>query len=355
MTAAYRSADAVVGTTTPANFTIPSDGSVAAGDVLWVAYLVAALETVDPPADFEQVGDQEQDNGDTWVLARKVLEASDLGAQKTFAYTDPGGTFPHSGMVWLAVSGVDSTTPEDADPVFTLESSSTTAHDVDGITTVTDGAYVFNLLMERGASANASFTASTGTVKKSAISSGSSVVEGCAVDHGTTTVGSGKGACTITAASVATAHAGAWTIAARPTLATQVVGLTADVTVTGWTAVPSGATNLVDRISDDSDTTYVESSANPTDLVFRGSVSSDLAGVPARVRVRCELAAGATAGSVKIQLIQTGDEDTVVAERTETGITGSWADYLLTLTGDEQDDITDYTALDVALTCSVTA
>lgn len=349
MTVAYRTADATTGATTPASFTVPA--TAVAGDVMYVAYLVASGTDVVTPPDGFTVLDTRTDSGDTWILARKVLASGDLGASKSFGYTD--AAFPHAGLVWMIVSGADPGTPEDATPVWTL-STSGTAHAAAGIDTATDGALVLQLMMERTASANASFTASPGTIRKQAISSGSSVVEGCAVDQGTVTVGSGRGAATITAASVTSLHCGIWTIAVKPLVSVQTVGLTADVTTTGWTAVPSGATQLVDRTSDDSDTTYVESSANPTGLVFRGAVSADIAGPPARVRVRCQVAAGATAGSVLIQLIQTGAEDTVIAERTETGVNGTFADYLLTLTGDEQAAITDYTALDVALTCSVT-
>lgn len=350
MTAAYRTADATTGVTTPTGFTIPA--IAAAGDVMYVAYLVAGLETATIPVGFTQLDTPRQDSGDTWVLVRKVLEAGDLGAAKSFSYTD--AAFPHSGVIWAIVSGADTTTPEDATPVWTGPGSGT-AHAITGITTATDGAYVMTLFMERVATANASFSTSAGTIRKSAISTGSVAVEGCMVDHGTVTPGSGRGATTVTANSVASTHSGGWAIAVKPLLSTQVVGLTADVTVTGWTAVPSGATNLVDRTSDDSDTTYVESSANPSDLLFRGSVSGAISGPPARVRVRCEVAAGAAAGSVTIQLIEVDDgDDTVIAERTETGVDGSWADYMLTLTGDEMEAIGDYTNLDVALTCSVT-
>lgn len=355
MTAAYRTSGARTGVTTPADFTIPAAPTAQVNDVMYVAYAVAGLETVTGPAGFEILDTPRQDSGDTWVLARKVLTEADLGAAMSFDYTDP--LFPHAGLVWMIISGADTATPEDAPPVWNQDASGTAAHQAPGIDTVTDGAYVLNLMMERAGSANASFTTDAGTIRASAISSGGSVVEGCAVDHGTTTPGTGRGAATITAASVATTHCGIWTIAVKPATSSQVVGLTADVDMAGQTAVPSGATQKVDRIQPGSgDASYIESSANPSGLHARASVSSALSGPPARVRVRGRLAAGATGADVVIKLVETtGGVDTVIAQRTETGFNAAFANYLLELTGTEMAAIGDWTQLDVDIVETVTA
>ena len=324
--------------------TIPAE--VQTGDLLILAFGIAASDATVTTPEGWNLQDSQADNGDVWRLFVKAATSADAGSTVTVS-CDSSTPGAHMGALLYAVSGVDSGDPFN-DFQAEVETTSSATHTAPDVTTTADDCLLVAIMLDRTASPSTDFTASSGWTVQQQLkpSFTASVMEGCIADAAAGSLGAQTGP-TLTATK-ASGHTALWTLALAPATAAQTVRPASDITATGWTPTPE-ADPLALNLGDSSDATYIESPTNPNGSVYEDKFPAPAA-VPAQIQTRYALAGGATSGTVVTSLRQGGTE---IAAWTDDDPPTSPTTYTYTLTGEQQDAITDLT--DLRLRTTVTA
>lgn len=345
MAIAYRDGASGTLTASGGSLTVTVPATVVAGDGLIMVVDVAAdLATPAGWAERKKITTLDGSNK-TYVYSR-VASVDDAGTTITLL----SNATPSRGAVALAAySGTDP-----GDPIHQIRStshttSSTTLTTPTGITTSAANCWYVEAVASKSPTGNnaTNWTEPAGfTMRREVLSgatSGQSQREACIADTGTaypsgTALGGGTWTC-----DVASDNKASFAIALAPAAGTQTAHPISDVTVTGWTAVPSLASGspTASHLSDGNDSSYLDSSQAPSALVGEWTLGTLVNpgagnGLTVTVRLRDISAASAT------HVIDLRQGATTIATTTDSTVRSSYTDVSLSVTAGEAATI-DYT------------
>ena len=348
MAIAFRASAEAHATTGDLTITIPN--TVQAGDLL---LLVAGMNNAgnaaydwSTPSGWTKKDDRSVGANMYCAVYAKTATSGDAGAALTLASATTG----KSCAVLAAYSGCDQSAPIDVVAGFT-ETTSTVSHATPTVSTTQDQDWIIIAAVQSDSSSD-TWSAATGYTKRQDSTDNVNVsghVVATLQDKGPESVGSyGGETITITTAAV---KAATWTIAISPQQSTQTARPASDIDITSAVGVPTpgvGSGVYADLAAND-DSHYAEISNGGDVEVKLGALIDPLSSTEHTVTYRAEYGGGATSGSLNVELRQ---GTTVIASWTDT-LTGSFGTFTHTLTDEEADAITDYTALRVRFAASV--
>lgn len=356
----WRTGAAVQGTNTSLSTDLVIPGTVQAGDLLVLGFVLGdatGTETIKDPTGvtgWTAFGPQQLLSGAVAKAWWKVASAADAGATVTCSETSTGT--PQNEVILGVWSGGDNAAPMAVISAAAADSTSSVSHVMPTVNTTGKGStLIASLYMGRGPADSTTATASDGwTVQEKILGTHIPGINAVIIDSGSVQAeGSALGGGTITNDSAGNYNF-AWTFAIAPSVAVQTARPIVDVTTTGWTpsVTLGGGVQECTLVADSSDGTYLTSQAAPSAQVWEAKLPA-MSAAPNTVTNRIYFTGGAVSGTVVTALVQ---GTTVIASRTDT-----WAssppttptDLVLTLTGPQQASITNLS--DLRIRCTVTA
>lgn len=334
MTTEYREGSATHGTGGN-QATIPISTNVQVGDVMFLYATVnsATLNFTSDLTGWAPVGPVLASASAKYGLWWKEAKPSDIGSSVLLA-TD-GGVGAKTGGGIAAYSGVDGSDPI-AEWASAVESASQAAHAAPAVTTEVPDLRVVSFVLGKSSSVT-SWTAPAGftSERDEWFSGGSGQAEGAVADRAAPTPGSYGGGNWV--ADVPSANAAIFTVALAQLTDVTTIRPVADVT-TDWAATPTlgpGET-YASRIADGSDSTYLTSPAGGGVFETETDVPPN---PPDSITVRLRAAAGATAMSVTVKLME--GESEIASWGPETSIVTAWTTYTYDLSPEQKAAITN--------------
>lgn len=276
----------------------------------------------------------------------RVAQAGDPGATVTLATPGTGKAC----AIIAAYSGIDPSGPINISAAA-AETTTTASHTTPSVATTAADTRIIVAAVQSDSATQSWATVSSYTKRQDSIDNVnlSGHVTATLQDKAAASVGSYGGEAAV--AGAASGKAAMYTIALAPASTTQTVRPVEDETASDVVGVPAPGegSGIYARYAANTDTEYVEFSNDGAVEVGMAALADPNSATGHTIKFRARYAAAASGGSITTTLKQ---DDTDIASWTDT-LTADWADYSHTLTSGQANSITDYSALDVEQTVTL--